>query len=86
MTLLAIFLALFVSFMQLAIEAYNKRFTYIEYDEKEYAVLTTFQDNFIALESEVSDSCITIYRGHVRLIPISDTTLLNRQFSQKHLQ
>ena len=54
-------LILVVCFLQLAIESYNKRFTYIhvegsEYvEDREYIVLTTFQDNYITIESEITD-------------------------------
>ena len=88
-TLLLFFIAIICS-LQFFIEAYNHRFTYLFAmdgdNEREYIVLTTFKDNYITIESEIEDDYITIYRGHVRLVPISDSSLYERQFSEKQLK
>jgi len=72
--------------LQFTVESYNKRFTYIIDDCKCYSVLTTYQDCYLTVESEISNDEITILRGNVRLFPISDSTLEAKQFSIKNIK
>lgn len=77
-------LAFFVIVFQTLVESYNKRFTYIMSNNTPYAILTTFKDSdFITLESCIDNDKITIYWGHVRLIPISGSIIEENQFKEK---
>lgn len=72
--------------LQFAVESYNKRFTYIIDGCKCYSVLTTYQDCYLTIESEISGEKITILRGNVRLFPISGSILEAKQFAIKNIK
>lgn len=85
-TLMFIILIALIIGLQFTVESYNKRFTYIEDNDRCYAVLTTYQDCYITVESEIVDNEITILRGNVKLIPISGSVLEGKQFNSKILK
>jgi len=84
-TLIFISLVALIVILQLSIESYNKRFTYIVDDNRCYSVLTTYQDCYLTIESVISDDEITILRGNVKLFPISESTLEAKQFATKNI-
>jgi len=72
--------------LQFAVESYNKRFPYIIDDCQCYSILTTYQNCYLTVESEISNDEITIFRGNVRLFPISDSALEAKQFAIKNIR
>lgn len=71
-----------ISIIQYIVESSNKRFTYLEKEEKQYIIISTFKDYYITVLSCVEDDNITIYRGQVHLFKL-DMDIKAHQFTNK---
>lgn len=71
-----------ISVIQYIVESNNKRFTYLEKEEKQYIIISTFKDYYITVLSNVENDNITIYRGQVHLFKL-DMGIKAHQFTNK---
>lgn len=82
----SLFIIIFaVIILQYMAEASNKRFTYIQNNNHDYIVVTTFKDYYITKLSKIENDTISVYRDKTYLFKL-DKAIIAHEFKIKNMQ